>query len=923
MSAKRSLSPEHAAMLRASAISDEVAGARGYWTATKRTELADLGFARYQQIAPALVVPVWGVEGEIVNYQARPETPRIDPERGREIKYETVAGSSVRLDVPPPCRPLIGRPDGALWITEGAKKADALATAGLTAIALLGVDCFKTDDWDRVALDGRRVYVCFDSDAMIKRSVYGALSRLAGMLDAKGAAVSFAYLPTDNGKVGVDDYLAAGHTVEGLYALVEPDLREPPPEPKPERTVALPTAQLLNVVEQLFCRFVRFSSKHESTVLALFTLHTHALDAARATPYLLVISPEKRSGKTRVLEVLELAVREPIRASNISAAGVFQAVEKWQPTLLIDEIDTIFIAKSEAAEALRGAIGGGNRPGSFVIRGTQDGEPARFETYCPKVLAGINTGKLPDTIRDRSIVITMKRRNPGETIDDLFPAELADQLAELRRRIEDWAAENVEHLSAWRRPERVAGLDDRLQEAWDPLLAISDLAQAGWSEKSRQAATALAKGAEDVGEATHGHVLIEALRTTFGIEPALSSQAICSKLNADEELPFVAYSAGTGIKPRDLAKLLRPYGIKSKVVRTGAETARGYHRDQFGDVWQRYSDAHARAGASKEGSQGSQGSHPNADGALGVTPVTPVTPPESPPRACAFPEDGKPRRRSTIDYDLLRANAATNCAVRLSREQLAALTSEQRLSYLRGRRQQHERELAAGAPTLAGPGLESGLALCGCQEHRDDQRVREWRLAGEALDVSSTYVSNAAHREAVEQGRHIVSKGKRSGWSIETAKTGRGNLWMCALCHPPAEGLDVEWRVADDGARRPDGRLRWRYGYGWRRDGKPDGEPLAGVELSDEAFLRKVGGPRLVREWQRRARQEDVRAGEAEPVEPVPEHKANWNHFDPNAPPIMNRYSGRPKQRAEIAANVRAWERLKTMGGPVGPREGR
>ena len=310
----------------------------------------------------------------------------------------------------------------------------------------------------------------------------------------------------------------------------------------------------------------------------------------------------------------------------------------------------------------------------------------------------------------------MKRRHPGETIDDLFPAELAEQLAELRRRLEDWAAENVEQLAAWRRPERVAGLDDRLQEAWDPLLAIADLAQAGWSEKSRQAATALAKGAEDAGEPAHGHLLIEALRTIFGTEPALSSQTICSKLNADEELPFVSYSAGTGIKPRDLAKLLRPYGIKSKAVRTGTETAKGYHRDQFGDVWQRYSDAHTRGGASKEGSQGSQGSHPNADGASGVTPVTPVTPPESLPRACAFPEDGKPRRRSTIDYDLLRANAATNGA-----PAVADLADEQLLA------------IFPGATIEAG--LESDLALCGCQRRPDDQRVREWRLAGEALDV--------------------------------------------------------------------------------------------------------------------------------------------------------------------------------------------
>ena len=232
MSAERSLSSEHAAMLRASAISDEVAGARGYWTATKRTELADLGFARYQQIAPALVLPLWVSRAR--SSTTRPGgTPRIDPERGREIKYETVAGSSVRLDVPPPCRPLIGRPDGALWITEGAKKADALATAGVTAIALLGVDCFKTDDWDRVALDGRRVYVCFDSDAMVKRSVYGALSRLAGMLDAKGAAVRSCISRPTTARSGSMTTWRTGARSRICTRASSPNSANPRPSPSP------------------------------------------------------------------------------------------------------------------------------------------------------------------------------------------------------------------------------------------------------------------------------------------------------------------------------------------------------------------------------------------------------------------------------------------------------------------------------------------------------------------------------------------------------------------------------------------------------------------------------------------------------------------------------------------------------------------
>lgn len=341
---------------------------------------------------------------------------------------------------------------------------------------------------------------------------------------------------------------------------------------------------------------------------------------------MLTISPEKRSGKTRVLEVAELVVREPVRAANITAAGVFQAIEKWTPTLLVDEIDAVFRSKSEQAEALRGVLNAGNRRGSHVIRGSQDGEPVRFGTFCPKMLAGINTGKLPDTIRDRSVVVSMKRRRAGENVDDLFPAELANELEELRRRLEDWAGENMERLAQWRRPERVAGLDDRLQEAWDALFAIADLAEAGWSEKSRQAATALAEDAEDAGDAAHGHVLIEALRSIFEAENPIASKTICQRLIDDEELPFADYSGGVGIKPRSLSKLLRPYGIKPKVVRVGIETPRGYEREQFAEVWQRYTpDEHARGGDPPgEAQQAQQAQHPNADADLDVADVADV-----------------------------------------------------------------------------------------------------------------------------------------------------------------------------------------------------------------------------------------------------------------------------------------------------------
>jgi hypothetical protein len=171
-----------------------------------------------------------------------------------------------------------------------------------------------------------------------------------------------------------------------------------------------------------------------------------------------------------------------------------------------------------------------------------------------------------------------------------------------------------------------------------------------------------------------------------------------------------------------------------------------------------------------------------------------------------------------------------------------------------------------GAVIEMGEELDGEESPCDC-----GQRTHEWRLRGEAPDVTYTYVSpytNSTHHDAVEQGREIIPKGKRSGWVVETRPSGHGHSWICALCHLPAAGLGVDYRKASldaKDARDTSSPLRWRQGYGWRRNDEPDNEPLpTSIERTDEAFLRRIGGPRLVREWQLRARREAERAGEAE-----------------------------------------------------------
>lgn len=247
---------QHAALLEASAITPEVAAARGYVSAEKKAEMERRGFGASQRHAPALLVPLHGVTGEPAGWQARPDNPRWSAE-GRPVKYETPSGQHARLDVHPMMRAALGDPEAPLIVTEGIRKGDsAVSVLDVPAVSLTGVWSWRgTNDlggqtvlaqWEYVTLAGRTVLVVFDSDVMLKEQVHAALGRLGAWLRLRRAEVRYVYLPhgEHGAKVGLDDYLAAGHNLDDLLAHADEQLRRgdqagveeapaaPPPEPR-------------------------------------------------------------------------------------------------------------------------------------------------------------------------------------------------------------------------------------------------------------------------------------------------------------------------------------------------------------------------------------------------------------------------------------------------------------------------------------------------------------------------------------------------------------------------------------------------------------------------------------------------------------------------------------------------------------------
>jgi hypothetical protein len=221
---RQRLEERHLLELRASGIADEIILARGYRTVTDSRELADLGFPPGQRNVPGLLLPllhvpeaqpVDGKEPALATF--KPDTPRYN-DKGRSIKYETPGGHRVCLDIPPGVEKHLCDVDVPLVVTEGIKKADSAWSQGIACIGLLGTYSWDIPDWSQVSLSHRRVYICFDSDLAEKKEVAHAMNRLRQFLLSRGATVIRLYLPSETGtKVGLDDYLMQGHTVEELF----------------------------------------------------------------------------------------------------------------------------------------------------------------------------------------------------------------------------------------------------------------------------------------------------------------------------------------------------------------------------------------------------------------------------------------------------------------------------------------------------------------------------------------------------------------------------------------------------------------------------------------------------------------------------------------------------------------------------------
>jgi hypothetical protein len=323
--------------------------------------------------------------------------------------------------------------------------------------------------------------------------------------------------------------------------------------------------------------------------LAVWVIATYIPDSFDAFPYVSLLSPAKRCGKTRVLEVLELLCFKPWRGTSPTCAALFRMMEDM-PTLLLDEVEVLGNRKpSENTQAISAILNAGHRKGATVPRcDGPDNEVRHFPVYGPKAFAAI--GRLPDTLGDRCIRITMQRRTISQDIERFLLSRAKAQAKPLAVSLTKWVKEKQKSVqSKYDGLDDLPFLSDRDADLWMPLFAVCAVGAPERTEELKKSALVLsgAKAADDVEDSQALKLLADVRRVWMDGEAHMLTASLLDELKSIPDSPWG--ESGRELTPRGLAAILRPFGPEPRQVRVnGATTGKGYLRSEFEDAFLRY-----------------------------------------------------------------------------------------------------------------------------------------------------------------------------------------------------------------------------------------------------------------------------------------------------------------------------------------------
>jgi putative DNA primase/helicase len=354
-----------------------------------------------------------------------------------------------------------------------------------------------------------------------------------------------------------------------------------------------------DLLQQIFGTFERFVSVHDRgfITVTIWTLLPYVHEEFHKLPVLRIKSPQKRCGKSTLLDVLELLVIKPLLTVSITPPTLYRLIERFHPTVLVDEAEKF----GKEDDELRCIVNGGyerNRPAWRTNKETM--EPESFCTFGCKVLASIRS--LDETIEDRSVFIDMARKPRAVELEELCDAD-PEVFTVLRRKIQRWADDNRTSLRSLRL-QRPRSLLDRSWNKWRSLLSIAHVAGGQWYQMALKAAIDMT--VEHDSELNIGAEVLSHIRAFFRKgdckydenEGAFGpSVDILQHLNSDVEASWADWkhvdengNTKKGMTAKQLGQILKPFKIKSARPTIAGCRYHGYWLKDFQEAFDSYLD---------------------------------------------------------------------------------------------------------------------------------------------------------------------------------------------------------------------------------------------------------------------------------------------------------------------------------------------
>jgi len=350
----------------------------------------------------------------------------------------------------------------------------------------------------------------------------------------------------------------------------------------------------LDRIDHFIRRFLILPNESDYTIVSLWIAHTYFTHKIKTTPRLAIISPEYGCGKSRVLEVLESLTFKGEKLDHHTRSYLMRTVDlireefSRSPTLLIDEIDSVFRKNSEEGEATRAFANTGYRATGFygITEGDSKKTPTKFKTFAPMALAGKGE-VLPESVMTRAVIIRLQRRMGNEYIEDFLTDLVAFEAEELSEELLNWSDYRAQDISTLNPDLPVR---DRDREVWLPLFIMAHLAGEEWIKRAEIALANIQEAKSD-NTLPRERELLSDLWKIFQRQDKdkIKSAAIILALIEMPDSEWDTYNFGKPINERALAKKLRTYGIKPAQIRfENGQGAKGYYRSEVESAVKRY-----------------------------------------------------------------------------------------------------------------------------------------------------------------------------------------------------------------------------------------------------------------------------------------------------------------------------------------------